>query len=99
MQTLSLHLDRQWFEKIRSREKNHVYIPFKDPRRVQIQSYFDLSNEEIENMLHGQTCIRFFPIDFNCDYSICFLTDSISIKNGLNTDLRIDELVFDIEFS
>lgn len=99
---LTFNLKKEWFKKIKSGEKTHEYREVKPYWITRMQNYFDLQDIEIEEMLKGQTCKRTFPIGFRCGYNgeiLYFLTDSISIKNGLRTDLKIDKLVFDIEFS
>lgn len=90
-----LNLKKIWFDKIKNGEKTHEYRevkPFWEKR----------FNECFMNLVaHGAA-----HIEFVCGYSPKNATDkrimtrvkSICIKNGLDTDLKIDKDVYDIEF-
>ena len=98
---LTFNLKKEWFEKIKSGEKTHEYREFKDYWLIRIQNYFDLCDDEIGQMLNGHTYEISIPIGFRCGYKgeiLEAVTKSITIKNGKNTDLKINKDVFDIEF-
>ena len=98
---LTFYLKKEWYEKIKSGEKTHEYREFKDYWLVRIQNWFDLFDDEIGKMLNGHTYEISIPIAFRCGYKgeiLETVTKSITIINGLHTDLNINKPVFDIEF-
>ena len=90
---LTFNLKKEWFEKIKSGEKTHEYREFKP--------YW--CNRIFKEMhKHG----KHFDIEFVLGYApkndlskrIYAYSMGINIKNGLETDLKVDKAVFDIAF-
>lgn len=103
---LTFNLKKEWFEKIKSGEKTHEYREFKPYWAKRIDKFlkqYQYLDEEDEYSL-----ILFDDLhcEFVCGYPS--KTDkskrlkakirSITIHNGLKTDLKIDADIFDIEF-
>lgn len=94
---LIFNLKKEWFDKIKSGEKTHEYREVKPywTKRIKIK------RKNIVLMFGG------FPLcEFVCGYAnkddkdkrLKAKIKSITIKNGKNTDLKIDKPVYDIEF-
>lgn len=102
---LTFNLKKEWFEKIKSGEKTHEYREVKPYWINRFKNYFKITDRDIEAMLHsGKNQIILFAPHFvyfrrgyNGDKLLANVL-SIRIINGLNTDLKIDTDVFDIEF-
>lgn len=96
---LTFNLKKEWFEKIKSGEKTHEYREVKDYWFKRLFLYSKLICRQTMIPLHGE-CI------FVCGYApkedsskrLKAKIKSISIVDGKNTDLKIDNDVFDIEF-
>lgn len=102
---LTFNLKKEWFEKIKSGEKTHEYREVKPYWTKRIRKEYDFLNCDIEEL-------KEFPkypsgcISFVCGYAnkkdkcrrVKANVVSIQIVNGINTDLNIDKLVYDIEF-
>ena len=106
---LTFNLKKEWFEKIKSGEKTHEYREYKPYWEKRIKKELGLRNEDFlyslnsipyqvkyRKMTHPK--IQFVK-GYNPKNGILFaiLTD-IKITSGLNTDLKIDKPVYDIEF-
>ena len=96
---LTFNLKKEWFEKIKSGEKTHVY---KEVNEYWFRRLFLYSKELCRQTtipLHS-TCIFACGCPPEDDFSrrIEAKIKAISIHNGLNTDLKINKPVFDIEF-
>ena len=96
---LTLNLKKKWFDKIKSGEKTHEYREYK-PYWIKRLSLYSKS-------ICGQTTLPSQDkIIFVCGYApkedtskrLKAKIKNITIKNGKNTDLKINKLVFDIEF-
>lgn len=103
---LTFNLKKEWFEKIKSGEKTHEYREFKPYWIKRFKKFFHLSEYDIEAMLDNEknqiiffTCqfVVYFQLGYNGEKLLAEIL-SIRIVNGLNTDLKIDKPVFDIEF-
>ncbi len=96
---LTLNLKKEWFDKIKSGEKTHEYREVKDYWTKRIFLYSKLVCRQTSLPLHNK-------IIFVCGYApkedtskrLKAKIKSITIKNGKNTDLKIDKDVYDIEF-
>lgn len=99
---LTFNLKKEWFEKIKSGEKNHEYREFKYYWFVRIKNYFKFSDEDLFDMHSGAIFNeRYEPIAFRCGYKGEILKAkvlSIKVIDGANTDLKTNGYVFDIEF-
>lgn len=90
---LTFNLKKEWFEKIKSGEKTHEYREIKD---------YWVSRIGKELSKYG----KHFDIEFVLGYApkedmskrIYAWCKDISWRNGLETDLKIDKDVYDIEF-
>lgn len=105
---LTFNLKKEWFEKIKSGEKTHEYREVKPYWDKRIEKEYKNIYEfkpfvfpfSMPNLHHAIT------ICFMCGYPkvdekdkiIYASLKSVSIINGKNTDLKIDEDVYDIEF-
>lgn len=96
---LTFNLKKEWFNKIKSGEKTHEYREVKDYWFKRLFLYSKLICRQTMIPLHSE-CI------FVCGYApkedsskrLKAKIKSISIVDGKNTDLKIDNDVFDIEF-
>lgn len=87
---LTFNLKKEWFEKIKRGEKTHEYR--------EVKPYWE---KRIFNFLNNN-----FPASLNCCFRKGYSRDgellariiNISRVNGLNTDLKINKPVYDIEF-
>lgn len=99
---LTFNLKKEWFEKIKSGEKTHEYREYKDYWYIRIQNWFELCDDEMVKMFETRHSFEIeLPIFFRCGYKgekLKALTKTITVKNGLGTDLKINKQVFDIEF-
>ncbi len=99
---LTFNLKKEWFEKIKSGKKTHEYREYKYYWFVRIKNYFKFLDEEIFDMRRGDIFLeRQELIIFRCGYKgekLKAKVKSITIKDGLDTDLKINKYVFDIEF-
>lgn len=90
---LVFNLKKKWFDKIKNREKTHEYRECKS-------YWINRIGKEIAR--NGQN----FDIEFVLGYAkandknkrLLAMCTGISTKNGLETDLKIDKDVYDIEF-
>lgn len=96
---LTFNLKKEWFDKIKSGEKTHEYREVKEYWVRRLFFYSKKLCRQTTIPLHN-TCI------FACGYPSKedFLRrleakiKRISIRNGLDTDLKVNTDVFDIEF-
>lgn len=99
---LTFNLKKEWFEKIKSGEKNHEYREFKYYWFVRIKNYFKFTDEDLFDMRSGNIFYeRYESIAFRCGYKGEILKAkvlSIKVIDGANTDLKTNTDVFDIEF-
>ena len=109
---LTFNLKKEWFEKIKSGEKTHEYRECKPYWRKRIVSHKGLFLH-INNLCFASVTEEGIFTDnlnldceFVCGYAkkddkekrLKAKVKKISIVNGKNTDLAIEELVYDIEF-
>lgn len=97
---LTFNIKKEWFEKIKSGEKTHEYREVKDYWTTRITNYFHI---DIDKLKSGTTYwyTGSFDIIFRMGYvgeKLRATTKSIKIIAGLNSDLKIDKPVYDIEF-
>lgn len=96
---ITFNLKKEWFEKIKSGEKTHEYREVKDYWFKRLFLYSKLICRQTMIPLHSE-CI------FVCGHApkedsskrLKAKIKNISIVDGKNTDLKIDNDVFDIEF-
>lgn len=102
---LTFNLKKEWFEKIKSGEKTHEYREVKPYWTKRIRKEFDYLNCDIEELKEAPKYPLIY-VSFVCGYAnkndkcrrLKANVVSIQIVNGINTDLNIDKLVYDIEF-
>lgn len=98
---LIFNLKKEWFEKIKDGEKTHEYRKVNDYWTNRIYKTLGLEDDDFLYM-HGSVpytaCIKFVKGYNPKNGVLTAITKSISITSGLNTDLKIDKPVFDIEF-
>lgn len=103
---LTFNLKKEWFDKIKSGEKTHEYR--------EVKPYWEKRIMKILNKANGVQSIKFNGCDwywvitsndcycaFRCGYvgeKIRAKIFSITITNGIFTDLKINKPVYDIEF-
>lgn len=96
---LTFNLKKEWFYKIKNGEKTHEYREVKEYWFRRLFLYSSILCRQTMIPLHSE-CV------FVCGYApkedlekrLRAKMKSITITNGLNTDLKIDKDVFDIEF-
>ena len=98
---ITFNVKKVWFEKIKNGEKTHEYREVKDywSKRLFLFSKISCSLTCVTLALHRE-CV------FVCGYAskedkekrLNAKIKNISIVNGLETDLKIPKLVYDIEF-
>lgn len=99
---LTFHLKKIWFEKIKSGEKTHEYrivnkYWYQRLKDIPTKLYYDEENKMDENIL--KCCfVCGYPPSNNMEKRLFAKITRFSIHNGLNTDLKIDKPVYDIEF-
>lgn len=109
---LTFNLKKEWFEKIKSGEKTHEYREVKDfwTKRLRKSLYDNLLNDGYFNTMCNQGHPFLTPIDNRAvfckgypkmgdsDKKLTGIIKRVIIVNGLETDLKIDKPVYDIEF-
>lgn len=96
---LTFNLKKEWFEKIKSGEKTHEYREVKEYWFRRLFLYSKELCRQTTIPLHN-TCIFAcgYPAKDDLSRRLEAKIKNISIRNGLDTDLKIDKPVFDIEF-
>ena len=96
---LTFNLKKEWFEKIKLGEKTHVYKEVNEYWFRRLFLYSKGLCRQTTIPLHS-ACIFACGCPPEDDFSrrIEAKIKAISIHNGLNTDLKINKPVFDIEF-
>lgn len=87
MKVVVFNVEGKWFGKIRSGEKKHEYR---------------LATPYWESRLHDADVAEFrlgYPANTDTDKIMGFEIAGITKMNGKNTDLAVDEEVFDIKLS
>lgn len=99
--TLKLVLTDHWFEEIKSGRKTHEYreaTPFWAKRINGLHYHFGLIATGCWDELKSEKCFVQFQKAYRKNPErMTFEIKDITLINGLNTDLHIDKLVFDIE--
>ena len=98
---LTFNLKKEWFEKIKRGEKTHEYREVKPYWTKRIYKTLGLEDNDFLYTLGciPAMCIIHFVNGYNPKNGelSAFITN-ISITSGLNTDLKINKPVYDIEF-
>lgn len=102
---LTFNLKKEWFEKIKSGEKTHEYREVKPYWAERIKKEYNFLNCDID-YLKENSMYPLGYIIFVCGYAkneeqekrLKAKIKSITIINGLKSDLKINLPVFDIEF-
>ena len=96
---LTFNVKKEWFEKIKLGEKTHEYRALKPYWFRRLFLYSTMLRSQTTIPLHS-TCIFACGYPSKDDFSrrLEAKIKNISIRNGLDTDLKVDTDVFDIEF-
>lgn len=96
---LTFNLKKEWFEKIKNGEKTHEYREVKEYWFKRLFLYSKLLGVQTALPLHNK-CVFLcgYPNKNDNSKRLNAKIKSIRIINGLNSDLKIDKDVFDIEF-
>lgn len=96
---LTFNLKKEWFEKIKSGEKTHEYRIVKPYWFKRLFLFSPILCRQTTIPLHSE-CVFCcgYPKKDDATKRITAKIKNITIKNGLETDLKIDEDVFDIKF-
>lgn len=96
---LTFNLKKEWFEKIKRGEKTHEYREVKEYWFKRMFFYSKEFRRQTTLLLHSE-CIFLcgYPNREDKEKRLHAKIKNITIKNGLNTDLKINKDVFDIEF-
>lgn len=106
---LTFNLKKEWFDKIKSGEKTHEYREYKPYWEKRIKKALGLNNSDF---LYSLNSIPYQVKAGRMTYpEITFINGynpkngilkarllKYKITSGLNTDLNIDKVVFDLEF-
>ena len=103
---LTFNLNKKWFDKIKSGEKTHEYREVKPYWSRRIDNFLKQYQYLDEDDEYSAIIFDDLHCEFVCGYAakndrtkhLKAKILSITIKNGLDTDLKIDTDVFDIEF-
>lgn len=103
---LKFNLKKEWFEKIKSGEKTHGYREVKPYWEKRINSFLEEYQAIDEDDEYSALIFDDLHCWFVCGYALKSDKSkrlkakirSITIINGLNTDLKVDKPVYDIEF-
>ena len=95
---LVFNLKSEWYDKINSGIKTHEYREVKPYWATRIEKFI---KQELNNKASGFPYVEFrkgYPklSDPKAEFFVVKVKN-ITIVNGLNTDLKIDKLVYDIE--
>ena len=96
---LTFNLKKEWFEKIKSGEKTHEYRQRTNYwyRRLFYYWYKTKNKESFDDK--ETICFACgYPAKDDFSRRLEAKIKNISIRNGLDTDLKVDTDVFDIEF-
>ena len=104
---LTFNLKKEWFEKIKRGEKTHEYRELKPYWTQRLKKEFGELDFSVTELRFGT------PKTFNRTHTICFMNGmipeekrprlyakfkSIRLAYGMDTDLKINAPVYDIEF-
>lgn len=106
---LTFNLKKEWFDKIKSGEKTHEYREYKPYWEKRIKKILGLKNNDFLYSLnsisyqvkHGKMTnpIIIFVKGYNPKNGILRAKlINFKVTSGMNTDLKIDKPVFDLEF-
>lgn len=99
---LTFNLKKEWFEKIKSGEKTHEYRIHSPYWTKRIDNEIKLLYKKYGLHAEDKFIITFklgYPKNSEKDKILKAVVKSIRAENnGLNTDLKIDKPVYDIEF-
>ena len=99
---LTFNLKKEWFDKIKSGEKTHEYRECKPYWTKRLSNEFLLPEIERLNVYHPvcNHIVRFVKgySKNKADDCVSGIVLQIRKRNGRNTDLKIDKVVYDIEF-
>lgn len=97
---LTFNLKKEWFEKIKSGEKTHEYREVKPYWTTRLCNALCVEPQElIEYHSPCDTAIIFIKGYSNkATNRLLARLYKICVRNGKNTDLKIDKPVYDIEF-
>lgn len=103
---LTFNLKKEWFDKIKSGEKTHEYREVKPYWEKRIDSFINEYQSMDEDNEYSPIIFEDLHCEFVCGYApksdkfkrLKAKIRSITILNGLETDLKIDKPVYDIEF-
>lgn len=96
---LTFNIKKQWFDKIKSGEKTHEYREVKDYWFKKLFLFSSILCRQTLIPLHNN-CVFLcgYPQKGDTSKRLQAKIKNITIKNGLETDLKINTDVFDIEF-
>lgn len=109
MPKLVFNLKKEWFEKIKSGEKTHEYREYKqywinrleyDAGGYRFFNGWDCQNKKEKGLKVGDIILLAsgYPAKNEQHRFLKAKVKSIKIVNGLNTDLKVNKDVYDIEF-
>lgn len=87
---LTFNLKKEWFDKIKSGEKTHEYRKY--------NKYWTKRLNHIKTPCECIFACGYPKKDDNLRRLKAIITDISLLNNGINTDLRVHEFVWDIEF-
>ena len=93
---LTFNLKKEWFEKIKSGEKTHEYRVISLYWATRIDNAF--KNNNFEFGMECKFALGYPNKNDNSRILRAKIKDITFLPSGINTDLQIDEPVYDIEF-
>ena len=97
---LTFNLKKEWFDKIKSGEKTHEYrvaSPYWEARLSYLMDILNPSNQ-IRLLIPCCFCLGYPAKDAIGKRLYGDILNISKLQNGLDTDLKTNEPVFDIEF-
>lgn len=96
---VTFNLKEEWFDKIKSGEKTHEYREVKPYWSSRLKSSIEELNstDSVPKPIYANICCA-YPSKTDSSKKIAVVIKAITIKNGKNTDLKMNKPVYDIEF-
>ncbi len=92
---LTFNLKKEWFEKIKSGEKTHEFREYNPYWIARINNFLKKNNYAFPM----KCCFACgYPNKLDKDKFLYAYVTNVQLVNGLNTDLKINKIVFNIWF-
>lgn len=95
---LTFNLKHVWYDKIFNNEKTHEYRVVKPYWTKRLCKALQVTPDDLKNYQAKEDIELFFIKGYDWDNCMKKKLVSITIRNGLETDLKINTDVYDIKF-